>query len=417
MQRAHPKVGSGVVLSNHAHAGEAAISDTAPPKSSRRAPYAADPAHSRGRLVAEPDSAPRSPWQRDRDRIVHATAFRRLEAKTQVFAALEGDHFRTRLTHTLEVSQIGRTVARALGVDEDLTEAIALAHDLGHSPFGHAGEEALDDCLKAFGGFDHNVQTFRILTRLERRYAAFDGLNLTAETLEGVVKHNGPFAGKAPAVFAEWSRRQDLRLHLQPPVEAQVAALADDIAYCSHDVDDGLRAGFFRLDELRLVPMAAPLVEQVLSLAGGREPSRLAGEIQRRLIDRMVRDLMAESARRLAELAPASSEEVAAAPGPMVGFSPPMHAAVLELRAFLRDRVWHHYTVNRMTRRARQVLRALFETFFEAPECLPEEWRARAGAAGSRACAEAVRDYVAGMTDRFALDEHDRLFRIARTRP
>jgi dGTPase len=411
-------------LSNHAHAGEAAISAFSPTKNPGapanipgRAAFAADPARSRGRLVAEPDSAPRSPWQRDRDRIVHTTAFRRLEAKTQVFAAMEGDHFRTRLTHTLEVSQIGRTIARSLRVDEDLTEAIALAHDLGHSPFGHAGEEALDECLKEFGGFDHNVQTFRILTRLERRYAAFDGLNLTAETLEGVVKHNGPLEGEVPVALTEWSRCLDLRLHLQPSVEAQVAALADDIAYCSHDVDDGLRAGFFRLDDLRAVPLTAPMVDEVLALAEGREPSRLAGEIQRRLIDRMVLDLLAESAERLALLAPGSPDDVAAAPGACVGFSSGMHEAVLELRAFLRDRVWHHYTVNRMTRRAKQILRALFETFFEAPECLPEEWRVRAGAAGSRACAEAVRDYVAGMTDRFALDEHDRLFRIARTRP
>ncbi|WP_051329627.1 deoxyguanosinetriphosphate triphosphohydrolase [Geminicoccus roseus] len=396
---------------------EGVISQSGPSTGAGRAPFAADPGRSRGRMLAEPDSAPRSPWQRDRDRIVHATAFRRLEAKTQVFAALEGDHFRTRLTHTLEVSQIGRTIARSLLVDEDLTEAIALAHDLGHSPFGHAGEEALDDCLRAFGGFDHNVQTFRILTRLERRYASFDGLNLTAETLEGVVKHNGPLFGEVPAVFADWSRRQDLRLHLQPSVEAQIAALADDIAYCSHDVDDGLRAGFFLPDELRALPLAAPVVDEVRALRPDLEPSRMAGEIQRRLIDRMVRDLMAESGRRLAELAPGSPEEVAQAPGPCVGFSAPMHAAVLDLRAFLRDRVWHHYTVNRMTRRAKQILRALFETFFEAPECLPEEWRARAGSAGSRACAEAVRDYVAGMTDRFALDEHDRLFRIARTRP
>ncbi len=417
MKPAHPKVGSGRVLSNQASAREAVISAPLPVEFSPRAPFAADPATSRGRLVPEPDSAPRSPWQRDRDRIVHATAFRRLEAKTQVFAALDGDHFRTRLTHTLEVSQIGRTIARALQVDEDLTEAIALAHDLGHSPFGHAGEEALDACLQGFGGFDHNLQTFRILTRLERRYGGFDGLNLTAETLEGVVKHNGPLKGNVPAPIAEWHRRQDLRLHLQPSVEAQIAALADDIAYCSHDVDDGLRAGFFRPDELRTVPLAAPVVDEVTALWPGLERGQLAGEIQRRLIDRMVRDLLAETRERLAALHPGSPDAVALADRPCVAFSPAMHEAVVQLRTFLRDRVWQHYTVNRMTRRAKQILRALFETFFEAPECLPEEWRSRAGAAGSQACAEAVRDYVAGMTDRFALDEHDRLFRIARTRP
>ncbi|HEX2529169.1 MAG TPA: deoxyguanosinetriphosphate triphosphohydrolase [Geminicoccus sp.] len=404
-------------MSNHAHASEASISASSPPNHSARAPNAADPSRSRGRLVPEPDAWPRSPWQRDRDRIVHATAFRRLEAKTQVFAAIDGDHFRTRLTHTLEVSQIGRTIARVLRVDEDLTEAISLAHDLGHSPFGHAGEEALNACLRDVGGFDHNVQTFRILTRLERRYAAFDGLNLTAETLEGVVKHNGPLEGPVPAAIADWNARQDLRLQLQPSVEAQIAALADDIAYCSHDVDDGLRAGFFQAQDLRCLPLAAAVLDEVEQHDGGLERSRLAGEIQRRLIDRMVRDLLAETTGRLKELAPGSADDVMQLPTACVAFSPAMHRSVAELRAFLRERVWHHYTVNRMTRRAKQILRALFESFFEAPECLPEEWRTRAGAAGSRACAEVVRDYVAGMTDRFALDEHDRLFRIARTRP
>ena len=367
--------------------------------------------------MPEDESATRSPWQRDRDRIVHSTAFRRLEAKTQVFAAVEGDHFRTRLTHTLEVSQIGRTIARCLGADEDLTEAIALAHDLGHSPFGHAGEAALDSNLQEFGGFDHNVQAFRILTRLERRYASFDGLNLTAETLSGVVKHHGPLRGFVPAIFTEWSRRQDLHLALQPSIEAQIAAIADDVAYCSHDVDDGLRAGFFTVDDLMLVPLTQIVVDEVRASAPKTEPSRLAGEIQRRLINRMVRDLMAETVRRLEELALDSPAAVLEAPQACVGFSTSMAANVTDLRAFLRDRVWHHYTVNRMTRRAREVISALFGTFFQAPDCLPQEWQWRAGAPGSKECAEVVRDYVAGMTDRFALVEHDRLFRIAPFRP
>ena len=380
----------------------------------QQAPWASDPHHSRGRLVPEPEAAERSPWQRDRDRIVHATAFRRLEGKTQVFTAAEGDHFRTRLTHSLEVAQIGRTVARSLCVDEDLTEAIALAHDLGHSPFGHAGEEALAGCLEGFGGFDHNVQTFRILTRLEHRYAAFDGLNLTVETLEGVVKHNGPLIGTIPQAFAEWP--QDLRLDLHAGVEAQIAALADDIAYCSHDVDDGLRAGFFTVAELGEVPIATAIVADVLALGGQLARSRQSGEIQRRLIHAMVVDLLRTSRAALDRLQPCSAEDVMAAGHPVVLPSPAMQADIQTLRAFLRERVWQHYTVNRMTRRARQILRELFLAFFEAPECLPDDWRRRAGSPKSRSCAEAVRDYVAGMTDRFALDEHERLLRITRTR-
>ena len=404
-------------LSNHPHAEEGLHVTHQIVPARERAVFASDPGHSRGRLIVESESAGRSPWQRDRDRIVHSTAFRRLEAKTQVFAAVEGDHFRTRLTHTLEVSQIGRTIARVLGVDEDLTEAIALAHDLGHSPFGHAGESALDHCLTDFGGFDHNVQTFRILTRLERRYAAFDGLNLTAETLEGVVKHNGPLIRDVPNVVGDWSRRQDLQLHLQPSLEAQIAALADDIAYCSHDVDDGLRAGFFQPDDLRKIALAGHVLDEVASSSADLEPSRLAGEIQRRLIDRMIRDVLAESKDAIEQLSPASAEDVIRAADPCVRFSAEMALSIKGLRAFLRDRVWHHYTVNRMTRRAREVIRTLFEVFFQAPDCLPEEWRSRAGTAGSKECAEVVRDYVAGMTDRFALEEHDRLFRIAHTRP
>lgn len=380
----------------------------------QRAPWASDPDHSRGRLVPEPEAAERSPWQRDRDRIVHATAFRRLEGKTQVFTAAEGDHFRTRLTHSLEVAQIGRTIARSLGVDEDLTEAIALAHDLGHSPFGHAGEEALAGCLKDFGGFDHNVQTFRILTRLEHRYAAFDGLNLTVETLEGVVKHNGPLIGTIPQAFAEWP--QDLRLDLHAGIEGQIAAVADDIAYCSHDVDDGLRAGFFTVAELGEVPIAGVIVAEVLGLGHQLARSRQSGEIQRRLIHAMVVDLLDSSRQELERLRPRSAEEVMAAGRPVVLPSPAMQADIQQLRAFLRERVWQHYTVNRMTRRARQILRELFLAFFEAPECLPDDWRRRAGSPKSRSCAEAVRDYVAGMTDRFALDEHERLLRITRTR-
>jgi dGTPase len=366
--------------------------------------------------VAEPESWLRSPFQRDRDRIVHSTAFRRLEYKTQVFANFEGDHFRTRLTHSLEVAQIARTISRALGVDEDLAEAVALAHDLGHTPFGHAGEAALDMALQGFGGFDHNLQTFRILTRLERRYAGFDGLNLSFETLEGLVKHNGPVGGAVPKPIADHPLAGVLDLGRQAPIEAQVAAIADDIAYCNHDLDDGLRAGFFMLDELAEVPHLRALLAEVDERHPGLEPSRRIHETVRRLIDSMVRDLVETTGERLARAAPASPDEVRRAPGPLVGFTPDMQQVVAQVREFLHRRMYRHYKVTRMAMKARRVVRELFDAFLAAPECLPDGWReAATGPAGRPA--ETIRDYIAGMTDRYALDEHDRLFRLARERP
>ena len=377
------------------------------------APYACDPERSRGRRYPEPESALRSPFQRDRDRIVHSTAFRRLEYKTQVFVNYEGDHFRTRLTHTLEVAQIARTAARALALDEDLAEAVALAHDLGHSPFGHAGEEALDAALAPYGGFDHNAQTLRVITCLERRYAGFDGLNLTWETLEGVVKHNGPLAPRAPAYVAAYAAEHDLELASHPSAEAQVAALADDIAYTNHDLDDGLRAELFTLADLQALPLVGTIFATVAARYPGLDAPRLIHESLRRLIDAMVVDLVEETARRLRGHQPADVDAIRAQAQPVVGFSPKVDKPLQELRGFLQARMYSHYKVRRMARKARRVVRELFDGLHDQPDCLPPDWQARAGAGHDARCAEAIADYIAGMTDRFALDEHDRLFNLA----
>jgi dGTPase len=377
------------------------------------AAYACDPERSRGRRYPEPESSLRSAFQRDRDRIVHSTAFRRLEYKTQVFVNYEGDHFRTRLTHTLEVAQIARTAARALALDEDLAEAVALAHDLGHSPFGHAGEEALAAALAPYGGFDHNAQTLRVITSLERRYAGFDGLNLTWATLEGVVKHNGPVTTRAPAYVAAYAAEHDLKLASHPSAEAQVAALADDIAYTNHDLDDGLRAELFTLADLEALPLVGPIVEAVAARYPGLDAPRLIHESLRRLIDAMVIDLVEETARRLHGLQPADVDAIRAQAQPVVGFSPKVDKPLQELRGFLQTRMYSHYKVRRMARKARRVVRELFDGLHDQPDCLPPDWQVRAGAGDDARCAEAIADYIAGMTDRFALDEHDRLFNVA----
>ncbi len=387
-----------------------------PPAVPLPAPYAAQAAQSGGRQVNEPEGELRTAFQRDRDRVVHSTAFRRLEYKTQVLVNFEGDHYRTRLTHSLEVAQIARTLSRALDLDEDLAEAVALAHDLGHSPFGHAGETALDVALRAFGGFDHNIQTFRVVTRLEQRYASFDGLNLTAVTLESLVKHNGPLA-TPPAPIARHPLAGAMQLALQPPLEAQLAALADDIAYCNHDMDDGLRAAFFGLGDLAALPLVGSVVGEVEAAYPRVDRRRLIHEVNRRLIDRMVADLVAETRRRLTETGPRNVQEVRAAGRPLAAFSADMAAAVQALRGFLHQRMYRHYKVNRMARTARQLVTELVELLLAAPECLPDRWQARAGEPDTAATADAVRDYVAGMTDRFAVDEHDRLFKLTGFRP
>jgi dGTPase len=399
----------------------AAAQPQPPPLPYALKPYAAIAAQSRGRLVREPESPTRSPFQRDRDRIIHSTAFRRLKHKTQVFVYHEGDYYRTRLTHSIEVAQIARSVSRYLGLDEDLAEAVALAHDLGHTPFGHAGEEALDAVMAPYGGFDHNAQTFRILTRLERHYAEFDGLNLTWECLEGVVKHNGPLTGPhasdkaqgrpAPATIADYcEKQQDLELDGWPNAEAQVAALADDIAYNNHDIDDGLRAGLFTVEDLADLPLVGPVFAEVSQRYPGIEHSRLVHEAIRRLIDRMVMDLIGETERRLAETKPKSVEELRRLGRPVVAFSPTMVEHDRALRGFLFKRMYRHERVTRMTERARRVVGELFHHFLAEPERLPAEWAALCRAASEAKTARVVSDYIAGMTDRYALREHERFF-------
>jgi dGTPase len=380
----------------------------------KRAPYASHPEKSRGRLHPEPEHDMRSPFQRDRDRIIHSTAFRRLMHKTQVFVYHEGDHFRTRLTHSLEVAQIARTIARALGLDEDLAEAVGLAHDLGHTPFGHAGEEALNAEMASFGGFSHNDQTLRILTRLEHGYAEFDGLNLTWETLEGTAKHNGPLMGPGierpvPPSIAEYDRQHPLALDTFAGPEAQIAALADDIAYNNHDIDDGLHAGLFAIADLAEVPLVGPVFDEVARRYPGLDESRLIHESIRRVIDRMVRDLVAETQRRLVESGVKTVDEVRQLGEPIAAFSQEMRNYDRALKRFLHQRMYRHYRVNRMSSKARRVVRELFQLFLAEPQCLPGEWRALTGG-NQPETARIIADYLAGMTDRFALDEHRRLF-------
>ena len=379
------------------------------------AAYATKPEETHGRLHPEPEHSMRSAFQRDRDRIIHSTAFRRLTHKTQVFVYHEGDHYRTRLTHSLEVAQIARTISRALGLEEDLAEALALAHDLGHTPFGHAGEEALDAEMTRFGGFSHNDQTLRILTRLERRYAEFDGLNLTWESLEGTVKHNGPLRGAGidrpvPPTIAEYDRCHPLALDLFPSAEAQVAALADDIAYNNHDIDDGLRAGLFLVSDLTEVPLVGLVFGLVAAQYPGIEEPRLIHEAIRRLIDLMVGDLIVETRSRIAASRVDSAEAVRGLGSPVVSFSAEMRRNDRAFKDFLLERMYRHYRVNRMSSKARRVVHDLFALYLAEPQCLPSEWRELAAGPDDQQTARVAADYLAGMTDRFALDEHHRLF-------
>jgi dGTPase len=388
-----------------------------------RAVYAADPVQSRGRRWAEPASPTRNAFRRDCDRIIHSAAFRRLAHKTQVFVYHEGDHYRTRLTHTLEVAQIARSLARALGLDEDLAEALALAHDIGHPPFGHAGERALDECLADFGGFDHNAQALRIVTNLERRYAAFDGLNLSWETLEGLVKHNGPLVDRqgvavarytrngVPAQIVAYSKIQDLELWTYASAEAQVAALSDDIAYDAHDIDDGLRADLFTLDDIA----AVSLVGNVLSVIDAQHPDLEVGrrvhETVRALITRMIDDVIAETGRRIAMLRPRSAAEVREAPRPVVGFSSAMEKADRDIKGFLYPRMYRHDRVMHVMADAERVVRDLFTHYAAMPVDLPGEWDQGIGAMDAAARALRTGDYIAGMTDRYALIEHAKYFK------
>lgn len=386
------------------------------------APYASLPEESRGRVHPEAGSDYRSAFARDRDRIIHSQAFRRLKHKTQVFVYHEGDHYRTRLTHTIEVAQVARSIARALGLDEDLAEALALGHDLGHTPFGHAGERELDKLMKPYGGFDHNAQSLRILTRLERRYASFDGLNLTWETLEGLVKHNGPLVNAEgdpvgryrerglPEAILDYAAGHDLELASYASAEAQVAAISDDIAYNAHDIDDGLRAGLFGLIDLGDVPLAGEALSQVLTLYPNLEQDRIVHETVRRVMSAMVGDVIAETRRRAERLGPRSAQEVRGLTQPLVSFGAQMTEKNRKLQSFLNDRMYRHERVEEIMARARRVMHDLFEAYMRDPKLLPHNWQEDATPSDTPHYARQVCDFIAGMTDRYALDQHKRLF-------
>jgi len=382
----------------------------------QRAAFACDPGRSLGRAWPESASRTRTPFARDRDRVIHTSAFRRLKEKTQVFVAHEGDHFRTRLTHSLEVAQIARSLARAMGLDDDLAEAVALAHDLGHPPFGHAGEEELDICMAPFGGFDHNVQTLRVVTELEVRYADFAGLNLTWESLEGIIKHNGPVTDRLDRpswrAVAELNAAYDLRLGTFASAEAQVAAISDDIAYNNHDVDDGWQAGLFRLDELVNVPLIGPILRALAAERPDLDDRMMRLEGVRRMIGTMIDDVLDQTGRNAADAKIASAEDVRMLGRTLVTFTPEMAEDLARLRQFLHQRMYRHYRVNRSRSQARRILADMFRLFMAEPEVLPTEWFDRAHGHDEAGRARVVCDYIAGMTDRFAIEEHKRLFNL-----
>ena len=391
-----------------------------------RAGFAADPWASRGRLFPEAASPTRTEFQRDRDRIIHSTAFRRLAHKTQVFVPHEGDHYRTRLTHTIEVAQIARALARALLLDDDLAEALALAHDLGHTPFGHTGEDAVEELMSAHGGFDHNAQALRIVTKLEHRYANYDGLNLSWEALEGLVKHNGPLIDRAgqgighyakrglPLAIAEFDARQALDLHTFASAEAQAAAIADDIAYNTHDVDDGLRAGLFTLDDLKGVAFVGDLVREIEVAHPFLDRSRVIHELGRRIITRFVEDVISESRQRLGQLDPHSAADIRAHDRAVIAFSPAMSAADRAMKTFLFTAMYRHPRIMKVRVEAADVVKNLFRAFVDDPDKMPSEWsqaaRAINGPAIEARLMRLVCDYIAGMTDLYCVQEHKRLF-------
>ncbi|HYK79393.1 MAG TPA: deoxyguanosinetriphosphate triphosphohydrolase [Micropepsaceae bacterium] len=385
----------------------------APPE---RAPYATLPATSRGRYWPEEESPTRTCYQRDRDRIIHSTAFRRLKHKTQVFVQHEGDYYRTRLTHSLEVAQIARSLARVLGLDEDLAEALALSHDLGHPPFGHAGEAALDACMANYGGFDHNAQGLVLVTRLEHRYATFDGLNLTWECLEGLVKHNGPLLAEGvpketlPEGIADFP--WDLELSTHPGLEAQIAALSDDIAYVNHDIDDGLRAGLFETEDLFEVPLAGSIFRAVADRHPYLERGRVIGEAVRRLISLMVGDVTDETGRGLSALRPASAGDIRRHTQPIAAFTAGMRRDLSSLKEFLSLRMYRHQRVLQVMQNAQVALTRLFGAFMADPHLLPGDWMDQCRAADDRVTARVICDYIAGMTDSFALQEYHRIFHM-----
>jgi len=373
------------------------------------APYAATSESTLGREVYEEPPSYRSEYQRDRDRIVHSTSFRRLEYKTQVFVNHEGDLFRTRLTHSIEVAQIGRALARALRLNEDLTEAVALAHDLGHTPFGHAGQDALNECMSSFGGFEHNLQSLRVVDILEEKYAEFEGLNLTFETREGILKHCSIVNAKRLGKLGE----RFLQQH-QPSLEAQITNLADEIAYNNHDVDDGLRAGLISVEQLLEISLFKEQHDIVKKLYPALSSRRTIHEIVRRMINRLVSDLVETSNKNLADIYPISIEEVRQHPTPLIQFSEKMTEMNLELKRFLRNNLYSHFRVYRMTKKAQHIVEMLFEAFMNDTKLLANEYRTKAQAMesdnGNDGRARVVADYIAGMTDRYAITEYNRLF-------
>jgi dGTPase len=388
-----------------------------------RSVYACDPDRSRGRQFVEPPSRTRSPFRRDCDRVIHSTAFRRLKHKTQVFVFHEGDHYRTRLTHTLEVAQIARALARQLGLDEDLTETLALAHDLGHPPFGHAGERALDACLHAHGGFDHNAQTLRVVTLLEHRYPEFDGLNLSWESLEGIVKHNGPLTARdgspvgrygehgIPVGIAEFVRTYELELWNFASLEAQVAAIADDIAYDAHDIDDGLRAELFRIDDLKEIPLIAAIIAEIDARYPDLDQNRRGAELVRELISHFIGAVVLEAHRRLGLIKPVSADDVRNQSEPLIAFPGETATTEAAVKAFLKIRMYRHERVMRVMRDAEQLVFDLFAHYQNEPAVMPAEWLPPESQLEPEAVrARRIGNFIAGMTDRFALTEHQRLF-------
>ncbi len=383
------------------------------------APFACLPEGSRGRLHAERMSSFRSPFQRDRDRIIHSSAFRRLKHKTQVFVEHEGDYYRTRLTHSIEVAQVARTISGVLGLNTDLAEAIALAHDLGHTPFGHTGEDALGALMEPFGGFDHNAQALRIVSRLEQHYADFDGLNLTWESLEGIAKHNGPVTGPnadkkhdgpLPYALAEVNAAWDLELHTHASAEAQVAAIADDVAYSHHDLHDGLRSGLFTEDDLMALPVTGPAFAEVDALYPGLEKMRRRHEALRRVFGRMVEDVIAVAKNRLDAAQPKSVDDIRLMGTTVIRFSKPLYQELKVIRSFLFHRMYRAPSVMEVRAKVTLVVQDLFAAYMADPTLLPDGWQAELRAAqGQVEVARRVADYVAGMTDRFAIQEHARL--------
>jgi dGTPase len=389
-----------------------------------RSVYACDPDRSRGRLFAEPPSKTRSPFRRDCDRVIHSTAFRRLKHKTQVFVFHEGDHYRTRLTHSLEVAQIARALARQLGLDEDLTETLALAHDLGHPPFGHAGERALDACLKAHGGFDHNAQSLRVVTSLEHRYPEFDGLNLSWESLEGIVKHNGPLTERGgdavgryrdhgiPVGVSDYNQIYDLELWSFASLEAQVAAIADDIAYDAHDIDDGLRAGLFGVDDLKVMPLTAGMIADIARRYPDLDDGRRGAELVRELISYLIGAVISEAHRRLEAARPKSVDNVRHHRDVLIAFPADVAREEAEIKSFLKQHMYRHSRVMRVMGEAESILFDLFARYQRMPGDLPAEWLPPEGwnAESETEHARRIGNFIAGMTDRFALTEHQRLF-------